>query len=162
MRLLARAPGKVNLCLFLGPVRTDGRHELVTVFESVSLADEVTIETVPTATAPAAGLGPPGDLNAAAELDPGDPGPPSPAADQVVCPGVVRTEFHTRQGLDMSGRSRMEPADVVAASLEDLEHGVVVSVPGLEDERELDAVTAAQAALAASTGTVERASRYQR
>ncbi len=44
MRLTARAPGKVNLCLFLGPVRPDGRHELVTVFESVSLADVVTVE----------------------------------------------------------------------------------------------------------------------
>jgi 4-diphosphocytidyl-2-C-methyl-D-erythritol kinase len=37
------APGKVNLCLFLGPARVDGRHELVTLFESVSLADELLI-----------------------------------------------------------------------------------------------------------------------
>jgi 4-diphosphocytidyl-2-C-methyl-D-erythritol kinase len=44
VRLVARAPGKVNLCLFLGPVRSDGRHELVTLFESVSLADEVSLE----------------------------------------------------------------------------------------------------------------------
>jgi 4-diphosphocytidyl-2-C-methyl-D-erythritol kinase len=36
-----RAPGKVNLCLYLGPRRRDGRHELVTLFESVSLADEL-------------------------------------------------------------------------------------------------------------------------
>ena len=35
------APAKVNLCLFLGPLRDDGRHELVTVFESISLADEL-------------------------------------------------------------------------------------------------------------------------
>jgi 4-diphosphocytidyl-2-C-methyl-D-erythritol kinase len=41
MKLTARAPGKVNLCLFLGPIRADGRHELVTVIESVSLADEL-------------------------------------------------------------------------------------------------------------------------
>jgi 4-diphosphocytidyl-2-C-methyl-D-erythritol kinase len=34
---------KINLCLFLGPVREDGRHELVTLFESVSLSDELTI-----------------------------------------------------------------------------------------------------------------------
>lgn len=46
MRLLARAPAKVNLCLFLGPRREDGRHELVTLFESVSLADELMLETV--------------------------------------------------------------------------------------------------------------------
>jgi 4-diphosphocytidyl-2-C-methyl-D-erythritol kinase len=45
VKLVALAPGKVNLCLFLGPVRDDGRHELVTVFESVSLADELTLET---------------------------------------------------------------------------------------------------------------------
>jgi 4-diphosphocytidyl-2-C-methyl-D-erythritol kinase len=43
MRLTARAPGKVNLCLFLGGLRNDGRHELVTLVESVSLADEVTL-----------------------------------------------------------------------------------------------------------------------
>jgi 4-diphosphocytidyl-2-C-methyl-D-erythritol kinase len=39
------AAGKINLCLFLGPTRADGRHELVTVFESVSLADELTLST---------------------------------------------------------------------------------------------------------------------
>jgi 4-diphosphocytidyl-2-C-methyl-D-erythritol kinase len=45
--LVARAPGKVNLCLFLGPVRSDGRHELVTVFESVSLADSIEVAPAP-------------------------------------------------------------------------------------------------------------------
>lgn len=49
MRLVARAPGKVNLCLFLGPSRGDGRHELVTLFESVSLADELSAEVRPQA-----------------------------------------------------------------------------------------------------------------
>lgn len=43
MRWRALAPGKVNLCLFLGGLREDGRHELVTVFESVSLADELAL-----------------------------------------------------------------------------------------------------------------------
>jgi 4-diphosphocytidyl-2-C-methyl-D-erythritol kinase len=43
MKFVARAPGKVNLCLFLGPSRADGRHELVTLFESVSLADELSV-----------------------------------------------------------------------------------------------------------------------
>jgi 4-diphosphocytidyl-2-C-methyl-D-erythritol kinase len=46
MRLRARAPGKVNLCLFLGDTREDGRHRLVTLFESVSLADELTLSTL--------------------------------------------------------------------------------------------------------------------
>lgn len=44
MKLTARAPGKVNLCLFLGPLRDDGRHEVVTVLESLSLADRLTVE----------------------------------------------------------------------------------------------------------------------
>jgi 4-diphosphocytidyl-2-C-methyl-D-erythritol kinase len=47
VKLRALAYAKVNLCLFLGPPRPDGRHELVTVMESLSLADEVTIETLP-------------------------------------------------------------------------------------------------------------------
>ena len=41
----ALAPAKVNLCLFLGPIRAeDSRHELVTVMQSISLADELTLE----------------------------------------------------------------------------------------------------------------------
>jgi len=47
MALRALAPGKVNLCLFLGGTRADGRHELVTLFESLSLADEVVLEAQP-------------------------------------------------------------------------------------------------------------------
>ena len=43
MRLTAAAPAKVNLCLYLGGVRADGRHELVTVFESVSLCDRLSL-----------------------------------------------------------------------------------------------------------------------
>jgi 4-diphosphocytidyl-2-C-methyl-D-erythritol kinase len=58
MRLTALAPAKVNLSLFLGPLRPDGRHELVTLFESVSLADELILTTL------------------------GD------GSDEVVCPGV--------------------------------------------------------------------------
>ncbi len=54
-----RAYAKINLCLLLGGRRDDGRHELVTVFESVTLADELVI------------------------------GVPSPTGtDTVICPGV--------------------------------------------------------------------------
>ena len=53
------AYAKVNLCLFLGPTRTDGRHELVTLLEPVSLADDLVIA------------------------------PAGSAADEVVCPGVT-------------------------------------------------------------------------
>ncbi len=76
----ALAPAKINLGLFVGPARTlgglvpsaaaedaggrplagDGRHELVTVMQSISLADELTLALAP----------------AGAERD------------QVVCPGV--------------------------------------------------------------------------
>jgi 4-diphosphocytidyl-2-C-methyl-D-erythritol kinase len=57
----ALAPAKVNLGLFVGPVReSDGRHELVSVMQSISLADEVTLEPAP----------------AGSEID------------EVVCPGV--------------------------------------------------------------------------
>jgi 4-diphosphocytidyl-2-C-methyl-D-erythritol kinase len=43
--LRALAPAKINLGLFVGPVRErDGRHELVTVMQSISLADEVALE----------------------------------------------------------------------------------------------------------------------
>jgi 4-diphosphocytidyl-2-C-methyl-D-erythritol kinase len=41
----ALAPAKINLGLFVGPVRdSDGRHELVSVMQSISLADELTLE----------------------------------------------------------------------------------------------------------------------
>lgn len=60
MTLRADAPGKTNLCLFLGPTRPDGRHELVTVMQSLTLGDELTL----------------------------DPAPEGARADEVVCPGV--------------------------------------------------------------------------
>ncbi len=66
MRLVARAPGKVNLCLLLGPVRADGRHEVATLLESVSLADEL-------------------ELVASAGRD-----------DDVVCPGVFGRNIVSR------------------------------------------------------------------
>jgi 4-diphosphocytidyl-2-C-methyl-D-erythritol kinase len=67
MTVLARerAPAKINLCLYLGPTRSDGRHELVTLFDSVSLYDELEVS--------AAGAG-----EAA-----------TTAADEVVCDGVT-------------------------------------------------------------------------
>jgi 4-diphosphocytidyl-2-C-methyl-D-erythritol kinase len=40
-----KAPAKINVCLFLGPTRpSDGRHELVTVFQPVDLHDDVHLE----------------------------------------------------------------------------------------------------------------------
>lgn len=40
-----RVPGKVNLYLGVGDRRDDGYHELTTVFQAVSLFDEVTVRT---------------------------------------------------------------------------------------------------------------------
>ncbi len=45
--LTARAPAKINLGLFLGATRADGRHELATVMQSISLADELTLGWAP-------------------------------------------------------------------------------------------------------------------
>jgi 4-diphosphocytidyl-2-C-methyl-D-erythritol kinase len=55
------APAKVNLGLFVGPTRPqDSRHELVSVMQSISLADELTLQDAP----------------------------PGVDGDQVICPGV--------------------------------------------------------------------------
>jgi 4-diphosphocytidyl-2-C-methyl-D-erythritol kinase len=41
----ALAPAKINLGLFLGPIRAlDAKHELTSVMQSISLADELTLE----------------------------------------------------------------------------------------------------------------------
>jgi short-subunit dehydrogenase len=59
---------------------------------------------------------------------------------QVVCPGVVATEFHTVQGMDLSAVPRMSAQDVVIASLRGLDLGEVVVAPGVQDHSLLDAV----------------------
>jgi 4-diphosphocytidyl-2-C-methyl-D-erythritol kinase len=66
--LRALAPAKINLGLFVGPARADGRHELATVMQSISLADELTLEAAP----------------AGAERD------------EVVCPGVAGENLAAR------------------------------------------------------------------
>jgi len=42
--VIVRAPAKLNLCLFVGPRRDDGLHELASLFEPLELADELSIE----------------------------------------------------------------------------------------------------------------------
>lgn len=54
------APAKVNLCLYVGPTRADGRHELVSVMDNVGLHDDLVLT----------------------------PAGPDATADEVVCPGV--------------------------------------------------------------------------
>jgi len=78
----------------------------------------------------------------------------------VVCPGIVATEFHTVQGMDLSAVPRMSPEDVVTATLVGIELGEVVIAPGVEDYRLLEAVFSAD--LAAFGGQAPQlASRYR-
>ncbi len=42
--VVIRVPGKVNLGLSVGPLDSDGYHELVTVFQAISLFDDVTVQ----------------------------------------------------------------------------------------------------------------------
>jgi len=58
--LRALAPAKINLGLFVGPTRADGRHAIASVMQSISLADQLTLELAP----------------------------PGVTRDEVVCPGV--------------------------------------------------------------------------
>ncbi|MFL5872710.1 MAG: 4-(cytidine 5'-diphospho)-2-C-methyl-D-erythritol kinase [Solirubrobacterales bacterium] len=41
--MLLRAPAKLNLCLYLGPPREDGLHELCSLFEPLELADLIEV-----------------------------------------------------------------------------------------------------------------------
>lgn len=58
--LSALAPGKVNLCLYVGEAREDGLHPLISVVQPLSLADELRLE----------------------------PAPPGSRSDEVLCPGI--------------------------------------------------------------------------
>ncbi|GAB4086053.1 SDR family NAD(P)-dependent oxidoreductase [Myceligenerans cantabricum] len=79
---------------------------------------------------------------------------------QALLPGVVATEFHSRQGLDLSAVPRMSAADVVTAALRGLELGETVTAPGVADTGLLDAVFAA--GLAAFGGqSTKLADRYR-
>ena len=39
----ATAPGKINVCLCVGPLRDDGFHDVATIYQAVSLLEEVTV-----------------------------------------------------------------------------------------------------------------------
>jgi 4-diphosphocytidyl-2-C-methyl-D-erythritol kinase len=41
--MLLTAPAKLNLCLYLGPIREDGLHEIRSLFEPISLADDIEV-----------------------------------------------------------------------------------------------------------------------
>jgi short-subunit dehydrogenase len=84
----------------------------------------------------------------------------TPIRVHVVCPGIVATEFHAVQGMDMSAVPRMSPQDIVTACRRGIELGETVISPGVEDPSLLDAVFRAD--LAAFGGqSPELASRYR-
>lgn len=62
------APGKVNVCLFVGAPRADGLHPLVSVMQPLSLADELTL----------------------------GPAPAGARSDEVACPGVEGPNLASR------------------------------------------------------------------
>ncbi|GAA2136260.1 SDR family NAD(P)-dependent oxidoreductase [Glycomyces algeriensis] len=79
---------------------------------------------------------------------------------QVVCPGIVATEFNGGRGQTIP--SAMSAEGVVQASLAGLRLGEAVCVPGLEDQvAALDALAAAEGALLAGSTRPEPASRYR-
>lgn len=45
--LTTEARAKINLCLYVGPQRGDGRHEVVTLMDSLTLCDDVRMQTDP-------------------------------------------------------------------------------------------------------------------
>lgn len=45
--VVARVPAKVNLQLSVGPLGNDGFHEVTTVFQAISLFDDVSVATAP-------------------------------------------------------------------------------------------------------------------
>ncbi len=79
---------------------------------------------------------------------------------QALCPGIVATEFHERQGMDLSAVPRMSADDVVTACLRGLELGEVVCAPGVERAELLDAVFRADLAAFAAQSP-ELAARYR-
>lgn len=62
----------------------------------------------------------------------------------------------------MSAVPRMEPGQVVEASLADLADGVLVSVPGLDDTEPLGRLEAASLELVRVARTAELPARYRR
>ena len=68
---------------------------------------------------------------------------------EVLCPGLVKTEFHEVAGFDRAQLPfpPMEPEEVVDAALIGLELGEVICVPGLEDPALIERATDQQRAI---------------
>ena len=84
---------------------------------------------------------------------------------QALCPGVVRTEFHERVGIDPSRYPAaivMKPEDVVEASLAGLRLGEVICVPTLDDQNLLMQIQESEKQLFELTRRGSVAKRYKK
>ncbi len=84
---------------------------------------------------------------------------------QALCPGVVRTEFHERVGIDPNRYPAtivMEPEDVVEASLAGLSLGEVICVPALDDPNLLMQIQESERQLFELTRSGSLARRYKK
>ncbi|MBB3773938.1 hypothetical protein FHS55_004584 [Angulomicrobium tetraedrale] len=87
----------------------------------------------------------------------------SPVRLQAVMPGLTRTEFFDRAGLDINALPAhmvMAPEDLVEAALRGLEAGEVYTIPSLPDASGWDALTAARMVLAPDLSHARPAARY--
>ena len=83
---------------------------------------------------------------------------------QALCPGIVRTEFHERMGMDPArfpAELVMSPEDVVEASLAGLRLGEVICIPALGDPSLLAPVDDSQRRLWEGSGSGSLAARYR-
>src|SRR5436305_4542474 len=48
--MIGPAPAKINLALIVGPLRADGKHEVLTVLQRIDLGDRITVEPAPDTT----------------------------------------------------------------------------------------------------------------
>jgi 4-diphosphocytidyl-2-C-methyl-D-erythritol kinase len=109
----AQAPGKVNLSLHCGPRAADGYHPLVTVFQAVSVYDEVTATLVPTGSGVSMTVDGPGS-----DVVPRDAGNLAwraavlLAAAAGITPDVA---LHIRKGVPVAGGMAGGSADAAAA-----------------------------------------------
>jgi short-subunit dehydrogenase len=82
---------------------------------------------------------------------------------QALCPAVVLTEFHTRQGIDpkrFPPEIVSRPEEIVQASLAGLRLGEVICMPGMEDTSLLDRLEEDQRQLFDRSGASAVARRY--
>ncbi len=81
-----------------------------------------------------------------------------------LCPGIVRTEFHERMGIDparLPAPGIMTAEALVEASLAGLAQGEVVCIPALDDPARLAQIDAAQQELLEHSAAGQVADRYQ-